>query len=413
MLHTEKSNNHLEMTAGKVMTIYLLLYMGFAFWRVFYNVYLVDLGFSGAQIGTINALYQASVIIIIPIWGIIADRKGIRPILKWLILASAVFVLFLGSVKIFFVVVFYILLLTVFYHPLGPLTDALAVQFTHLDNKYTYGSFRLWGSLGWAIASIIGGIIFTYLDLKYVFFVSSLFLAFTAYFLRTPKKRKTIYRPDFQPIDIRLIFKNYKLLIFIIILALYGLGCSPVNSYINLYFKELGARNNSIGLAYAIQAFSEVPFFFIGGKLVVKIGARRVILISIAFMAIRLLLYGIITNVFVALLLGALQGITLSFFLVGAVEFMYRLLPEGRHATAQSFIWGLYFGLGSTIGNLVIGFLKDTKGMPEVMKIFAYISFGVFIITVLYFYLNRFKKQFNKHINGINIYKYIKPPELE
>ena len=411
MTEVNGSNNNLRMSAGKIRMIFLLMYMGFAFWRVFYNIYLVNNGFSGAQIGSINALYQASVIFILPIWGIVADRNGIRPTLKWLMFASAILVLLLGQMKIFYLAFAYILFLTVFYHPLGPLADALAVQYSHINTKHTYGSFRLWGSLGWAISSILGGIIFTYADLKFVFLVSAVFLALTTYYLRTPKKRKTIYRPDFQPIDIKLVFKNHHLLIFILILAFYGLACSPVNSYLNLYLKDLGAQNNAIGLAYAIQAFSEVPFFFIGGKLVNKIGARRVIIISIAFMIVRLFLYGIINNITIALLLGIIQGITLSFFLVGAVEFIHRLLPDGRHATAQSFIWGLYFGVGATFGNLSIGFLKDSEGMPGVMKIFAFITCGVLLITILYFYLSRFKVQFYKIYNGL-FYKDLKPPEL-
>jgi len=368
------------------------MYMGFSFWRVFYNVYLEDNGFSGAQIGALNAFMQAIVIFVIPVWGIVADKKGIRPTLKWLILAAASFILFLGTIKIFWILILYILILMVFHHPLGPLADGLAVQFTHKDSKHTYGGLRSWGSLGWAIASIIGGIVFTLVDVKYVFPVSAVFFVATAYFLRTPKKRKTIYRPDFKPIEANMVFKNHLLLFFIVILTLYGLACSSVNTYLNLYFKELGAKNNVIGLAYAIQAFSEVPFFFIGAKILKRIGPRRVILISIALMAIRLFLYGYISNVTIALLLGILQGKTLSFFVVGAVEFMHLLLPKGRHATAQTFIWGLYFGVGSTIGNLVIGFLKDLKGMMGVMTIFGYFALGLFLITFLYFYLNRFKK---------------------
>lgn len=392
MHNNPDSTNHLEMTANKVRLIYLLMYMGFAFWRVFYNVYLEDIGFTGAEIGTINAIFQASLIIVIPVWGIVADKNGIRPTLKWLMLAAALFVLVLGNIKIFYVLIPYMLLLTVFYHPLGPLADALAVQYSHIETKHSYGGFRSWGSLGWAIASIIGGVVFTFVDMKYVFPVAAVFLAFTAYFLRTPKKRKTIYRPDFQSIDSGMIFKNYPLLFFIIILTLYGIVCSPVNSYLNLYFKELGAQNNAIGIAYAIQAFSEVPFFFLGAKIVKKVGARRVILISMALMVVRLFLYGYLNNIAIVLILGILQGVTLSFFLVGAVEFMHRILPKGRHATSQSFIWGLYFGVGATIGNLAIGILKDLKGMASVMIIFAYISLGVTLITFLYFYLSRFKK---------------------
>jgi MFS transporter, PPP family, 3-phenylpropionic acid transporter len=406
------TDEHLEMTAGKVKMIYLLMYMGFAFWRVFYNVYLEEIGFSGAAIGTLNAIMQASVIVVLPIWGMVADKNGIRPTLRWLILTAAVLVFMLGFIKIFYVLIVYILILTIFHHPLGPLADALAVQYSHIDKKHSYGSFRSWGSLGWAIASIIGGVIFTYVDIKYVFPLAAILFICTAYFLRTPKKRKTIYRPDFQPIDFRLILKDYHLLFFVIILSIYGIACSPVNAYINLYFKELGAKNDAIGLAYAIQAFSEVPFFFIGGRLVKKFGAKRVILISMAVMVIRLFIYGITSNIAIALTLGVLQGITLSFFLVGAVDFMHKLLPAGRHATAQSFIWGLYFGVGHTIGNLSIGVLKDLKGMAGVMNIFGYIAVAVLLITFLYFYLSRFKKQTKQLYDGSEFIDEIKPPEL-
>ena len=77
------------MTGRKVISIYFILYMGFASWRVFYNVYLDDNGFSGTQIGVINALIQASLFVVVPIWGYIADKRGIRPTLRIAVFASA------------------------------------------------------------------------------------------------------------------------------------------------------------------------------------------------------------------------------------------------------------------------------------------------------------------------------------
>jgi MFS transporter, PPP family, 3-phenylpropionic acid transporter len=372
------------MTGNKVRAIYLILYMGFAVWRVFYNVYLENIGFSGTEIGTINAIFQATVVFIIPIWAFVADKQGIRPTLRWLVFFTAVFLFFLGHITTFWVMLLYVPLLTVFYHPLGPLTDALAVQFSESNPKYSYGGFRSWGSLGWAIASIAAGYVFTRIDIKYVFPTASFFFLFLLLFLIT-RKRKTIYRPNFKPVELKLLIKNYQLLAFIGILVLYGISCAPVNSFINLYFKELGANNSTIGMAYAIQAFSEVPFFIIGSRLVIRMGSKRVILISILVMVIRMFIYGLFPGIATGLLLGVLQGITLSFFLVGAVDYMYQLLPAGHHATAQSFIWGMYFGLGHTIGNLSIGILKDLRGMVVVMKIFAVLTLIVLIITFFYF----------------------------
>ena len=60
------------MTGFKIKGIYIFLYMGYAIWRVFYNVYLDENDFTGTQIGVINALVQATIILIVPVWGVIA-----------------------------------------------------------------------------------------------------------------------------------------------------------------------------------------------------------------------------------------------------------------------------------------------------------------------------------------------------
>ena len=376
------------MTGGRIKTIFLLLYMGFATWRVFYNVFLEENQFTGAQIGIINALFQSTIFLIVPLWGFIADKQGIRLTLGWVCLVTAIVIFFLGKIQVFGFVLFYILLLSVFHHPLGPLTDALAVQFSKTTNLYNYGKLRFWGSFGWAIASILGGFLFIHIAVDYIFPVSAIFFLSVIFFLKIPRKRKIIYKSNFQPFDLRYLLRNKQLFIFIIILIIYGLTCAPVYSYINLYFTELQASNRIIGFAYAIQAFSELPFFIIGERLMRRFGSRRIIIISLIVMVIRMFLYGLFPSVPLGLLLGILQGITLSFFLVGVVEYIHNLLPAGRFAIAQSIIWGFYFGMGQTIGNLIIGYLKDITGMVNVMWIFGILTFSVLIAIAIHFYLS-------------------------
>ncbi len=361
------------------------MYMAFAFWRVFYNIYLDKIGLNGVEIGTINALFQGTIVVAVTFWGILADKQGIRPTMRYLLIISAIGLFFLGNVHLFWILLFYMPILTFFYHPLGHLTDALAVQYSQSDTNHSYGSLRFWGSLGWAISAIIGGYFFTKIDIKYVFPLSAILLLFVIPFVYTTKKRKTIYRPHFQSMPIKELLKNKPLLIFICILTFYGIACSPVNSYLNLYFKELNASNSTIGMAYAIQAFSELPFFIIGNRLLVKLGAKKVISISIIAMVVRMVLYGFIPNPHVALFVCLIQGISFSFFLVGAVEYLYQLVPPGRHATAQSIIWSTFFGVGQTIGNFIIGFFKDAIGLVHVMQLFSLITLICYILTGIYF----------------------------
>lgn len=376
------------MNGIRVRAIYLSLYMAFASWRVFYNVYLEGNNFSGTQIGIINALVQATIVFIVPVWGFFADKRGIRPTLLITVLVTAVMMFFLGDILIFKWLVFYVLIFTVFHHPLGPLIDALAVQLSKVrPEHYNYGNLRLWGSMGWAIASTMGGYLFSRIDIKYIFPVAASFFLLSILFIRIPtRKSDTLYHPDFKPIQLSLLVKNRSLLIFILILFLYGVVCTPVNAFINLYFSELSGNNVTIGWAYTIQSLSEIPFFIIGNVLCRKFGARRVIIISMIVMVIRMFLYGLIPYVSLALILGIFQGITLSFFLVGVVDYIHKQLPDGRDATAQSLIWGLYFGMGHTAGNLLTGFLKDHIGMISVMYYFALIGFAVLIFSIFFFF---------------------------
>lgn len=379
------------MTGIRVKAIYLCLFMAFATWRVFYNVYLDEHGFSGTEIGIINALIQATIVIFVPLWGVFADKRGVRFTLRITVLLSAVLFFFLGDILIFKWLVFYILILTVFHHPLGPLTDALAVQLSRTKpERYNYGNLRLWGSLGWAIASLLGGYLFTRIDLRYIFPLVAFFFLINLLFIGLPFRRiKTIIRPDFKPIPIKTLLHNRPLLVFLGILFLYGVVCTPVNAFLNLYFSELGVDNSVIGWAYTIQSLSELPFFIIGNLLVKRFGSRRVILLAMLVMLIRMFSYALVPLPSVALTMGAFQGISFSFFLVGVVDFIHKQLPEGRDATAQSLIWALFFGVGHTVGNILTGYLKDTIGMIGVMYYFAWIAVMVLVFSIFYFYSNR------------------------
>jgi MFS transporter, PPP family, 3-phenylpropionic acid transporter len=373
------------LNSSKIRLLYLFIYMAFAIWRVFYNIYLEEIGLKGSQIATLNALMQSTIFFVVAFWGMVADKKGIRPTLRILVLISAIGVYYLSYIQSFWSLLIYIPILTLFYHPMGPLTDALATQFAKFDKKHSYGSFRLWGSLGWGIAAVLGGLVFSRVPIKYVFPTSSVLFLVTIIFLSTRKRSKT-FTPNFQAFRIKEILNNKPLLFTAVTIILYGFACSPVNSYLNLYFTELNVGNNIVGYAYAIMAFSELPLFILGNRLLIKWGAQRIIMLAMLAMLLRFVLYGLFPVPSLALAIGALQGVSLSFFLVGIVDYLHRLLPEGRHATAQSLIWGLYIGVGQTSGNLFIGGLIDNIGMVGIMRVFIPVTLVCLIYSGWYFW---------------------------
>ena len=71
-----------------------------------------------------------------------------------------------------------------------------------------------------------------------------------------------------------------------------------------------------------------------------KLNAKKVMLIALCTMLVRFVLYGFFPNENLALLTGLLQGVSLAFFLVGAVDYIKGLIPPNQDATSQSIIWG-------------------------------------------------------------------------
>jgi PPP family 3-phenylpropionic acid transporter len=84
--------------------------------------------------------------------------------------------------------------------------------------------------------------------------------------------------------------------------------------FINLYYTEIGALNTQIGIAFAVQSICELPFLFFGALLIEKYGVKRIIIFTLLVAALRMFLYGLTTNPWIAIAIGCTHGITLGLF---------------------------------------------------------------------------------------------------
>jgi MFS transporter, PPP family, 3-phenylpropionic acid transporter len=180
-------------------------------------------------------------------------------------------------------------------------------------------------------------------------------------------------------------FRNNNIFIFFILIFLYGISIAPLHLLINLYYNEIGAPNSLMGIAFIIQAGCEIPFFIFGAKMVKKTSAEFILLLAMAISMLRMVLYGFISIPQIAIFVGLLHGFTISFFLVGAVEYVQSHTPPHLRTTGQSLIWAFHFGAGLTVGYTVVGYLKDVVGMRHAMHIAAMFSLVILVITYIFF----------------------------
>lgn len=90
------------------------------------------------------------------------------------------------------------------------------------------------------------------------------------------------------------------------------------------------------GLAMCIQCFGgEIPFFFISGWVLKKIGhVNSMTLVLFAF-GIRLFLYSLLTNPWWVLPIELMQGITFGIFYSTMATYASIVAPDGTAATLQ------------------------------------------------------------------------------
>jgi MFS family permease len=62
-----------------IKIIFFLSYASFSAWLSFYNIFLKTYaGFNDSQVGIISGIQQINILLVLPVWGILADKFGRR-----------------------------------------------------------------------------------------------------------------------------------------------------------------------------------------------------------------------------------------------------------------------------------------------------------------------------------------------
>ncbi len=379
-------NNQTIKTEILLAALFFLLYMGQSVWMAFLNLYLESKAFTGAQIGLVGAAYQGAIFLAAPIMGALADKYGIKKILTLLAGSAVLMLFFYSQIDLFVIILLYTFFLASMTQSIGPLIDTLALNFVKNNLKSSYGRFRLWGSLSWAISTYLMGFVLARYHISIIFPLAAfVFIILFLIVLLYPVNEIGRNISGLKISHIKMFTGNKTIIYFCLLLLLYGMAIAPVNIFINIYFYDIGASYDIVGKAFAIQAISEIPFFFFSIYFVRKYGAKNMITISIVVTLLRFVLYSVTSNPVVALWINLANGFTFSLFFVAVVEFFHDLVPENLRATGQALIWAFHFGAGVTLGNILIGNLYDFMGMQDVMKIHSGLILLSLILFVVFF----------------------------
>jgi MFS transporter, PPP family, 3-phenylpropionic acid transporter len=314
-----------------------------------------------------------------PAYGFLADKVGHKKTLLLSTLFAAIsycgFLLPLDFIGLMLVTV----AMSLFYNTIQPVLDSMALQVSQQNKKFSYGALRFYGAAGFAVTTIITGQLIDAINITAIFIVSAvtMFLAFVFCFFLVDEKQVEKLQTGFN--NVATVFKNRSLLFLLFCVFVVSMGGTAIWNFYSTYLKENGATDSLVGYGLSFQGLCELPLFYFSARIILKLGLKTTLLVTVAATVVRMLLYNVIKTPWATLPVELLHGFSWSLFWVVCVEYVNKLVPERWQATGQSLLYAAYFGVGAVAGNYWASYFID-KGF-KVADLFL-INAGVVMVVV-------------------------------
>jgi MFS transporter, PPP family, 3-phenylpropionic acid transporter len=133
----------------------------------------------------------------------------------------------------------------------------------------------------------------------------------------------------------------------------------------SLFFRDLGAAKNTIGLLWALGILLEIVLMANAEPLFRRLSSTRLLVVAYAGSALRWFGMSQLTSVTAAFVLQPLHALSFGLMWLASLEYLRRWSTRGLLASAQG-IFMAAVALGSVAGILVWGPLYERSGGPAV-----------------------------------------------
>ena len=346
----------------------------------YWGLYLQSEQFSPADIGILMSLFQISRIFAPNLWGWLADHTKQR--VKWIKLTA--FLGLIGFATVFWAQGFWALFfvmaaLSLFTSSTLPLSESLTLAHLATTNGH-YSRIRMWGSLGFIVASIILGYAIDSYGIKSLlwclFGVQIILFALT---FKLPEASIAPHEDDH--FSVWSILKNPTVIALLIGCALMVTAHGVLYNFYSIYLSEHGYSKSTIGWLWSLGVICEIIVFMLMPKIMARFSLKTIMLISLSLAVLRFSLIGVaVDNLWLLLIAQSLHAFTFGSFHAASIEVITQFF-NGRHqAKGQAIYNSVAYGVGGTIGGLAGGYALQYLGGENTFllaAIFPLIGFAV------------------------------------
>ncbi len=348
---------------------YFAFYAGIACWSPYIVLYYAALGFSGTQIGVLNAILPLGMAVFAPLWSGLADSRSLhRLVLRIALLATATVGLLLTAQPDFPQVAILVAVFALLGTSTAPLLDSYGVTLGAAPGT-SFGRLRVWGSVGYiGVVWLVGAAMRGGVSPLFLFLYAAAQLSACAATLGLPARARA-HGPDRRRGTAGLWRRGDLRLLFLVTFLIFS-STTPMFTLFGLYVEALGGTTALLGAASAVAALSEIPVFLWGGRLVERFGARRLYGVALGVYTLRLVLFTLVPATSWVLGVQALHGLSFGFYLVAVMALLQERVAPEQLATAQGLLASA-MACGQIVGALLSGAVYDRFGILAVYGVSA------------------------------------------
>lgn len=391
ILHTRKQVA--KKTVYNINAFNFFLYGSIGILISFFPLYFQSIGLSTVLIGLIMAGGPFISIFANPFWGYWSDRtQNIKRIILIMMVGNVVVVQFVFQFHTLSYIITAMLVFFFFQTPMFSQSNTLILN-TIEQTNLKFGSFRIWGSLGWSVLAFSAGPIINKIgiDNLWILYSSILLIALLLAF-SLPRGKvegvQSIQKGGYS----KELFANKYFLVFVVLGVLISVPNSINQTFSSLYIYELGGSAVLVGGSIFLSAIFEIPVFLLLDRYLSRKTRTMfaiLIIVSILF-AIRWFLMSFAVSPMQIAFIQMLNSVTFGgYYYIGTTLTAY-LIPVNLRASGQAVFALTWGGVSGLVAGLVGGWMFEVIGASSMYAINGTITlFGTVGFTLLFLRMKR------------------------
>ena len=342
----------------------------------FFPVWLAGRGLDVAAVGVFTGLLSVAKVLAPPVAGHALDGHP-RParFILYASLLAALFAFCLPWVDSHWLLAVIILAFGCLWAAVLPLTDGLSVAVSEMAHV-EYGRLRMWGSIGFVVASLLGGVWLAGVHvaaLPYWLAALMLLIALSARGFPELHAEAEPVQPGYTVLAGGL---GWLMLAGFIMQASHG----AYYGFFSLYLLQAGYSSWQVGAFWVLGVLAEIALMWRYSRQVANAAPGLMLSACMLLAALRWLGTGMSTALPWLVLLQLLHAASFAAFHINAVTWVQRLAPAQRRSSAQGWYSASGFGLGNTVGIMGCGWIATRVGGEADFSLAFYVCAGLALL---------------------------------